>query len=88
MSTPIGTKAQNLIRLRDEFHFTVPEFIVVPFEDFIVDFTKVSKKLDSAIKKNMSGASSEVLLLRAIEKQVETLRLNTANINTIHDTVT
>ena len=88
MSTPIGTKAQNLIRLRDEFHFTVPEFIVVPFEDFIVDFTKVSKKLDSAIKKNMSGASSEVLLLRAIEKQVETLRLNTAHINTIHDTVT
>jgi pyruvate,water dikinase len=53
----LGSKAENLIRLRDEFGVMVPDFVVVPFAELIEDFAEVANALDAAVSLHLRGAT-------------------------------
>ena len=71
----IGGKAQSLVRLRDEFGLSVPEFVVIPFSEIIADFNKVSSQLDKSITAYFQSGR-EATLLKAIEKLIANLQLD------------
>ncbi|MEY4397230.1 MAG: hypothetical protein RLZZ40_986, partial [Actinomycetota bacterium] len=79
----IGTKAHNLTRLQREFGVAVPEFIVVPFEDTISDFSRVRDSLESAIDSHLNGGGSLDKLAVAIDDVMDTVVVSESAVTTV-----
>jgi pyruvate,water dikinase len=51
----LGAKADNLLRLKNEFGLNVPEFEAVPFERLIQDFSEVKASLEDTVNAFLTG---------------------------------
>ena len=55
MALNLGTKATNLIRLRDDFSFAVPKFGAVPFGELVPNFTTLASAVERTVGSFLSG---------------------------------
>lgn len=53
----LGAKAENLLRLKNEFGFSVPDFEAIKFSELIDNFPRVSEKLEDAVNLFLAGQS-------------------------------
>lgn len=74
---PLGSKADNLTRLRDHVGVFVPDFVAVPFAELIDDFDTVRRELVETIDGFLDG-SPEKQALAAIAATLERVRLTDA----------
>lgn len=69
----IGVKAENLIRIRDEFGFAVPAFVVVPFDEALANLPQIQNNLDELLGgKPATGTEFQ----SALEKLAATAKWN------------
>ena len=54
----LGAKADNLIRLRDEFGVRVPIFTAIPFAELVGDFKVVAAALEKSVDAFLAGKKS------------------------------
>lgn len=62
----LGSKAENLIQLREIYRVNVPDFVAIPFDNLIQDFSSLSDRLVQVVDEFLSGqtdlATSQDLL--------------------------
>jgi pyruvate,water dikinase len=75
--TGLGSKAENLARLRDEFALTVPEFVSLPFAECIDDFERLGPALCAIIDGVLRGGDLSAALTE-IERELGGVRVRTS----------
>lgn len=80
--TGLGSKADNLVRLRDEFGVTVPPFIAVPFSEVIADFDSIRSALEAAINRFLADGDEKVVISAIAD--VTTRLTASEGINALH----
>lgn len=87
MST-LGSKADNLIRLRDEFTVYVPTFMTVTFESVITDFPSIVKRANKLIAHYLSDESNESSLQRQLKQLTKAIVPDKQVLEKIHTEAT
>lgn len=72
----IGNKAANLLRLRNEFKFDVPDFVVVPFDEVFENFDSVAKELGKQVNRWLRSNRSYETLRPRLETTLGSLRFD------------
>ena len=65
----LGSKASNLIRIRDEFGLPVPRFEVISFQELVLNIDEIQGAIDNSFSKK----SSPKVEIRVNEELIETL---------------
>jgi len=74
MST-LGSKADNLHRLINEFGLSVPDFEAIPFDELITDYLEVSKSLCDKVDRFLSGVTTLEQANQEIEKILQSVSI-------------
>lgn len=80
----LGSKADNLVRLRDEFRVPVPAFIATEFALLIHDFSSVAAKLENITTSYLEGETAEATALRSVARIVAGLSINADGVRDLY----
>lgn len=75
MALNLGTKAENLEKLRSDFGFQVPDFVAIPFSEFIDDYDVLADSLQSEIELYLLDKKPLDDLLSAIAPLLDSLQI-------------
>lgn len=83
----LGAKAENLLRMQTEFELNVPPFIAIPFEEFVADYSQVSKALENAVDGFLNSSKSLEESTALINAVLSQLVVNKEIINSYFETI-
>lgn len=82
----LGGKADGLIRLRDEFRVSVPDFVVAPFAELFIGFDGARREIADAYARFVAGGTETGLELR-LARIAEALTLDTEALDRLHSKI-
>lgn len=85
--TNIGSKAGNLIRIRDEFSLPVPAFQVASFSTLFANFDEVKRRLESTVNSFLKSGFDSRSTESEISRLIKELRFDEPALQKLHSEI-